>query len=128
MRSDRRSSARQTQVIAARPPAVPAAPAQEAPLTIRTTGTRAQLNAPQRATSLTGSGDLRDGTGTAGSPRTGSYYNAVVDLGSPPGGTYGGRAGHCHPRHAPACSGERSRHRTAVRAPGGLIVPWAVEE
>ncbi|MFI0716789.1 hypothetical protein ACH4SK_40710 [Streptomyces inhibens] len=83
MRSDCLSSARQAQVTAARPAAVPAAPTQEAPLTINTRGTRAQLNAPQRTTSLTGSGDLPDGNGTSYSPRTGCYYNAADDHGSP---------------------------------------------
>lgn len=44
-------------------------------------------------------------------------------------GTYRGMTGHCHPRHAPACSGERLRPRTApCGAPGGRCVPWAVEE
>lgn len=85
VRSECRNSARQVQVTAARPAAAPAAPAQGAPLKIRTRGTRAQLNAPQRTTSLTGSGDLSDGNGTAHSPRTGCYYNAADDHGSPRG-------------------------------------------
>ncbi|GES29665.1 hypothetical protein San01_21520 [Streptomyces angustmyceticus] len=50
---------------------------------ISTRGTRAQLKAPQRMTSLTGSGDLSDGIGTMCSPRTGCYYNATDDHGSP---------------------------------------------
>ena len=52
-RSDRRSSSMQAPVTAARPRAVPVAPAAEVPYQKSTTGTRTQLNAAQRTTSLT---------------------------------------------------------------------------
>lgn len=52
-RSDRRSSTRQAPVTAARPRAVPVAPASEVPYQKRTTGTRTQLKAAQRTRSLT---------------------------------------------------------------------------
>ncbi|BDH09993.1 hypothetical protein HOK021_11720 [Streptomyces hygroscopicus] len=71
---------------------------------INTKGTRAQLKAPQRMTSLTGSGDLSDGNGTVCSPRTGCYYNAVGDHGSPRGvrtGAGRGIAIRATLRHAP---------------------------
>jgi hypothetical protein len=62
---------------------VPAAPPREVPETRRTKGTSAQLNAPQRTTSVTGSGDVLGGMGTVYSLRTGRYYNAAADHESP---------------------------------------------